>query len=99
MDIEIKKQLEKANKEANNPVDDDSEAKFQFKKKGKLTKKEKTEIKRTHRNLSDWVKVLPKDTVKTIAMEEEDQDDWMREEIEKEERLSRMEMRRMEWEK
>ena len=35
--------------------------------------------------MSDWVKGVPKDTVKTIVMEEEDQYDWMREEMEKEE--------------
>ena len=44
------------------------------------------------------MKVVAKYTVKMRAMDEEDQDDWMREEMEKEERLSRMEIKRKEWE-
>ena len=42
-----------------------------------------------------WLKVVP--TV--IMIEDDGQDDWMKEEMMKEDRLARMEMRRKEWEK
>ena len=46
--------------------------------------------------MSDWVKVVPTDAVKPVVIEEDGQDDWMREEMIKKERLARMEMRRKE---
>ena len=42
-----------------------------------------------------WLKVVP--TV--IMIEDDGQDDWMKEEMMKEGRLARMEMRRKEWKK
>ena len=67
LDMEIKKQIKKANEDDINPFDEDKDAKFQFRKKGRLTKEEDTELRRIHKTMSDWVKVVPTDIVKPIV--------------------------------
>ena len=95
LDIEIKnqfKRLSKADQETSEKVKDN---KFQFTKKGRLTMEEEADLRRTNKNMFDWVKVVvpPLKTV-DLVIEDDGQDEWMEELGRKEERLARMEMRR-----
>ena len=65
-------------------------AKFNFKKRGKVTKKDEAELTNTHKNIFDWVKQYQshslQDKVVEEVVEEEKEDDWRKLELEKEER-------------
>ena len=99
LDDESKKQLKKQNMDWNEPDEDVKADMFQFRKKGRLTKEEEVELKRTRKNMFDWVKVMPNVKPQDIMIEDDGQEDWMREEMMNEERLARLEMRRKEWER
>ena len=96
-----RKEIPKKKKEISNEV---RKKKFTFKKGGKLTAKENSEIKRTHKNLFDWInkektKIEEKDRFENVEEMEVDSRMMEKEEtLEKEERLNRMKMRMMTWE-
>ena len=65
-----------------------------------MEKEEEVELRRTNKNMFNWVKVVAP-TVKSddLVIEDDGQDEWMDELMRKEERLARMEVRRKESEK
>ena len=72
--------------------------KFKYNTKGKLQKKEVTEIKRTHLNIFDWVKKKESVTIMKALETTDDEGRELVEILEREERLARMEKRRQTWE-
>ena len=72
-------------------------AKFIYNKKGKLKDDEMKEIRRTHRNIFDWVK--PEVEIQMMKKETADDEDRVNlEALERQDRLERMEERRRLWE-
>ena len=71
---------------------------FNFKNKGKLRKDEIVELKKTNINVFDWMKQKQIETPLTQRLEDDGHDEWLTKVMEKEERLTRMERRKQEWE-
>ena len=93
---ELRKQLEKP--AISKEIITGQQEKFKFKSKGKLRKDEIIELKKTNINVFDWMKA--KQTANSlIVLEDDGQEVWMTEALEREERLARMSRRKEEWEK
>ena len=100
MAVKLRKKKEEISKEV-------KKKKFIFNTRGKLTKDEQKEMVRTHRGgVFDWFKkpkkIIEVESADTIRNQEEVsaevQDDGTMVEVVREERISRMERRREEWE-
>ena len=98
LDSEIRKQIVEPSRAKIKISEKVRKTKFKFNKRGKLKEKEMIELTRTHKNIFDWVKVVPSILVADKEIEDDGQDTWLREVMEKEERLVRMESRKKAWE-
>jgi hypothetical protein len=97
LDLEIRKQIIEPSTAKIKISERVSKTKFKINKRGKLKGDEMIELTRTNKNIYDWVKVVPSILVADKEIEDDGQDTWLMEVLEKEERLARMESRKKAW--